>query len=194
MPAAPGHYAEGPEALIVSLASRGDRDAFAELVRRRQSWVRNLLRRFCGDANQADDLSQQVFLKAWRKIRQLRDANRFGTWLRQIAVNEWLQVRRRVDPLQGANDADDARLATFDSGNIAIDLDKALSTLPEPVALCIVLSYYERMTHEEIAAATGIKLGTVKSHIRRGSERLREALSAYVEPEPKRSLEGSEHD
>ena len=45
MPAAPGHYAEGPEALVVSLASKGDRDAFAELVRRRQSWIRNLMRR-----------------------------------------------------------------------------------------------------------------------------------------------------
>ena len=183
MPAAPGHYAQGPEALIVSLASRGDRDAFAELVRRRQSWLRNLLRRFCGDANLADDLSQQVFLKAWRKIRQLKDANRFGTWLRQIAVNEWLQARRRADPLEGADDVDNTPPATFDSGGIALDLDRALSILSYPVSLCIVLSYYERMTHEEIAALTGIKLGTVKSHIRRGSERLRDLLSAYVEPQ-----------
>ena len=190
MPAAPGHYAEGPEALIVSLASRGDREAFAELVRRRQSWVRNLMRRCCGDASQADDLSQQVFLQAWRKIRQLKDANRFGTWLRQIAVNEWLQVRRKNDPLRGASDEDDAALAVSPSGSVAIDLDRALSMLPGPVSLCIVLSYYERMTHDEIAELTGLKLGTVKSHIRRGSERLRALLSAYIEPQH----EEREHD
>ena len=187
MPAAPGHYAEGPEALIVSLASRGDRDAFAELVRRRQSWVRNLMRRCCGDVSLADDLSQQVFLQAWRRIRQLKDANRFGTWLRQIAVNEWLQWRRKKDPLRGAGDDEKVALANRESGSVAIDLDRALSTLPAPVSICIVLSYYERMTHEEIASVTGIKLGTVKSHIRRGSERLRELLSAYVESNPKES-------
>ncbi len=182
MPAAPGHYAEGPEALIVSLASRGDRDAFAELVRRRQSWVRNLMRRLSGDATLADDLSQQAFLQAWRRIRQLKEASRFGTWLRQIAVNEWLQYQRRNDPLRGAAGDDNTVSAIPDSGSVAIDLDQALATLPGPVSLCIVLSYYERMTHEEIATATGTKLGTVKSHIRRGSERLREMLSAYFEP------------
>lgn len=182
MPAATGHYAEGPEALIVSLASRGDREAFAELVRRRQSWVRNLMRRCCGNASQADDLSQQVFLQAWRKIRQLNDVSRFGSWLKQIAVNEWLQYRRRNDPLRGASPDDHVSLASTDKPNVAIDLDRALSTLPGPVSLCIVLSYYEQMTHDEIAALTGLKLGTVKSHIRRGSERLRELLAAYVEP------------
>lgn len=181
MPAAPGHYAEGPEALVVSLASRGDRDAFAELVRRRQTWLRNFMRRCCGDADRADDLSQQVFMQAWRRIRQLKDATRFGPWLRQIAVNEWLQLRRRNDPLQDASEEASATVAAHDSGNsIAIDLDRALSTLPRPVSLCIILSYYERMTHEEIAALTRIKLGTVKSHIRRGSERLREMLAAYI--------------
>ena len=187
MPAAPGHYAEGPEALIVSLASRGDREAFAELVRRRQSWVRNLMRRCCGDADQADDLSQQVFLQAWRKIRQLKDANRFGTWLRQIAVNEWLQLKRRKDPLRAVSDDESAALAVPASGSVALDLDRALSMLPGAVSLCIVLSYYERMTHDEIAELTGIKLGTVKSHIRRGGERLREMLSAYVDPRPEES-------
>ena len=148
------------------------------------------MRRCCGDANQADDLSQQVFLQAWRRIRQLNDANRFGTWLRQIAINEWLQYLRRNDPLRGADSDENVALATSDSGGVAIDLDRALSMLPGPVSLCIVLSYYERMTHDEIAALTGIKLGTVKSHIRRGSERLRELLSAYIESQD----EGLEHD
>ena len=179
MPAAPGHYAEGPEALVVSLAAKGDRDAFAELVRRRQSWIRNLMRRFGADANLADDLSQQVFLQAWRKIRQLKDAARFGSWLKQLAINECLQYYRKNDALRGAESEDDITMSQLDKTSIVLDLDRALAMLSGPVSLCIVLSYHERMSHSEIAQVTGMPLGTVKSHIQRGRERLRELLSAY---------------
>ncbi len=102
MPATPGYYAEGPEALVVSLASKGDEQAFAELVRRRQPWIRSLMRRCTGDAHLADDLSQQVFMQAWRKIRQLKEADKFGSWLKKMAINEWLQYRRKNDALRGA--------------------------------------------------------------------------------------------
>lgn len=174
-----GHYSKGPEALIASLAARGDRDAFAELVRRRQSWIRNLMRRCSGDAVLADDLGQQVFMQAWRRIRQLRDPGNFGPWLKQIAVNEWLQHLRKHDPLRNADDEDKITGFTVDRADIGFDLDTALATLPGPVSLCIVLSYYERMSHAEIAALTRMQLGTVKSHIRRGSERLKKLLAAY---------------
>lgn len=181
MPAIPGHYAAGPEALVVSLASSGDRDAFAELVRRRQSWIRNLMRRCCHDENLADDLSQQVFLQAWRKIRQLKDAGRFGSWLKQLAINEWLQYRRKNDVLRGAESEEGITMSQQDKTSVAMDLDQAIALLPDPVSLCIVLSYHARMSHAEIATLTDMQLGTVKSHIRRGSERLRELLSAYDE-------------
>ena len=72
-------------------------DAYTELVRRRQSWVRNLMRRCCGDETLADDLAQQVFLQVWRRIRQLREPTKFGSWLKRIAVNEWIQHQRRND-------------------------------------------------------------------------------------------------
>lgn len=174
-----GHYSKGPEALIASLAARGDREAFAELVRRRQSWLRNLMRRCSGDATLADDLGQQVFMQAWRRIRQLRDPGNFGPWLKQIAVNEWLQYLRRHDPLRDADDEGKIKGFIVDNTDIEFDLDKALATLPGHVGLCIVLSYYERMSHAEIAAITKLQLGTVKSHIRRGSERLKQVLAAY---------------
>ena len=181
MPASPGYYAEGPEALVVSLASKGDRDAFAELVRRRQSWIRNLMRRCCGDPSLADDLSQQVFLQAWRKIRQLKDPARFASWLKQLAINEWLQNRRKNDVLRGAASDEDITMSQQDQTSVAMDLDLAMAALPDPVRLCIILSYHARMSHTEIAEATDMQLGTVKSHIRRGSERLRELLVAYDE-------------
>lgn len=164
---------------MVSLAIRGDRDAFAELVRRRQTWVRVLLRRCCGDVALADDLSQQVFLKAWRKIRQLQDATRFGAWIKRMAINEWLQYARKNDALRHASsEADDPRVQV-DTTSVAMDLDTAMASLPGPVSLCIALSYHEQLTHNEIETLTGIPVGTVKSHIRRGSEKLRQRLAAY---------------
>ena len=182
MPDAPGYYSEGPEPLVVSLAARGDRDAFTELVRRRQHWVRNLMRRFSGDSVLADDLSQKVFLQVWRKIRQLKQPDRFGGWIKRIAVNEWIDHQRSSDTFRNREYNDATQTTEEPSTATAMDLDKALSTLPAAVRLCIVLSYHERMTHGEIAELTGIQLGTVKSHIRRGSRKLRELLSAYGEP------------
>ena len=68
-----------------------------------------------------------------------------------------------------------------DKISVAMDLDQAMAVLPDPVSLCVVLSYHARLSHAEIAQLTDMQLGTVKSHIRRGSERLRELLSAYDE-------------
>jgi RNA polymerase sigma factor (sigma-70 family) len=173
-----GFY-RSPEALIVEFAKKGDGDAFAELVKRRQSWIRNLMRRFCGDATLADDLAQQAFLQAWRTIGQLRRADRFGPWLKRLAVNVWLQHLRRNDALRDADEFDDDAVRR-DSPGIAMDLNRALAELSEPVRMCIVLSYHEGMTHGEIADLTEMPLGTVKSHIRRGTARLKVLLAAYA--------------
>ncbi len=181
LPSTPDYYATGAEALVVGLAQTGDRDAFSELVRRRQSWIRNLMRRFSGDASLADDLAQQVFLQAWRKLGSLRDRHRFGPWLKRMAVNTWLQYLRKSDALKDADAFEGDEGAHRDTPGVALDLDGALATLPAHARLCIVLSYNEGMTHPEIAAATGLPAGTVKSHIRRGTGRLQELLSAYAE-------------
>lgn len=175
----PSYYARSPEALLVGLARRGNRDAFEELVNRRQLWIRNLMRRCCGDATLADDLAQQVFLQAWRAIPRLQKTSRFAAWLKRLAINTWLQHLRKNDPLRYSDEPDDSMRASEDTTGVAVDLDQALSQLSHDVRLCIVLSYHEGMTHGEIADVTGIRLGTVKSHIRRGTHRLREQLSAY---------------
>ena len=174
---------KSPESVLVGLARSADRDAFAEIVNRRQDWIRNLMRRCCGDAVLADDLSQQVFLQAWRSIRQLNDARRFPGWLKRMAINTWLQHKRRNDPLRGASDHDPASPAVEQTPGIALDLDRALGTLPDDVRTCIVLGYHERMTHGEIADTTGLPLGTVKSHIRRGTTKLQAELADYIQPE-----------
>ena len=175
----PNLYSKSPEALLVGLARKGNREAFAELVDRRQLWIRNLMRRCCGDITLADDLAQQVFLQAWRAIPRLQKASRFGAWLKTTAINVWLQHLRKNDPLRNADEEDDKTRTHKDTTGVAMDLDGALAQLADDVRLCIVLAYHEGMTHDEIASVSGIPLGTVKSHIRRGTKRLRDKLSAY---------------
>lgn len=184
---APDLYAKSPEAILVGLSRNGQRDAFAELVSRRQTWIRNLMRRCSGNGTLANDLSQQVFMQAWRTIGQLQDADRFGPWLKRMAINVWLQHLRKNDALRGAEEHVDTDSVSEDTPGIAMDLDHALAMLPDDVRLCIVLGYHEQMTHNEIATFTDLPLGTIKSHIRRGTKQLRETLAAYAGPveEPK---------
>jgi len=175
------YYPKCPEPMIVGLARTGDRHAFAELVRRRQSSIRNLMRRFCGDATLADDLSQQVFVQAWLKIRKLKNAAAIGGWLKKVAISTWLQHVRKKDALRDASELDDTDVFHNAEQGVDMDLDLALSVLPEHVRLCIVLSYHEGMTHPEIAELLDMPLGTVKSHIVRGTDKLRQMLSPYKE-------------
>jgi RNA polymerase sigma-70 factor (ECF subfamily) len=171
-------YAECAEAFVVGLARAGDRDAYAELVRRYQSTIRNLMRRCCGNAALADDLAQQSFLQAWLNVSTLREIDAFGGWLRRLSVSIWLQYVRKRQLITDAPAPDDEP-SLEDLPDIGLDLDHALSALPPAVRLCIVLSYHEGMSHQEVAEATGIPLGTVKSHITRGSKRLQRMLLAY---------------
>jgi RNA polymerase sigma factor (sigma-70 family) len=173
--------AQAAEAAVVALAASGDREAFAELVRRRQSWLRNLLRRLCRDPALADDLAQQVLLQSWRALPRLKSVAAFGGWLRRLAVNAWLahlrSARREIaDPAAGQLAA--AELVVPPNGE-RLDLDRALARLAHDERLCVVLAYSEGLSHSEISAVTALPLGTVKSHVRRGAERLRTLLEAY---------------
>ncbi len=190
---------KAPEALVVALAKQGGQDAFAELVVRRQAWIRNLLRHLSGDAGLADDLAQQVFLNAWRDIKRLRDVQKFGGWLKRLAVNVWLKHQRKSGPLFQAQDIDDAAVDgssteaaepvktgdardVSESPDVAMDLERALSSLGVDARLCIVLHAQGGMSHQEICDVTELPLGTIKSHIRRGTQHLAQLLSAYAPP------------
>jgi RNA polymerase sigma-70 factor (ECF subfamily) len=176
------YYPDCPEAFLVSLARTGDRKAFAELVRRRQSSIRNMMRRCCNDYTLADDLTQQVFLKVWLGIRKLRKASAFSGWLKRVAVSVWLQHIRKKDALGGAGEMTGNEKPQHNTTGMVLDLDRALVKLQNPVRLCVVLSYHEGMSHGEIAKLTHMPLGTVKSHIRNGAQQLQQLLSAYGNP------------
>jgi RNA polymerase sigma-70 factor (ECF subfamily) len=139
------------------------------------------MRRCSGDITLADDLAQQVFLQAWRDIRKLKDPKRFGGWLKRLAINVWLQHLRKQDALADTTDSEDAPEPIEGQPGIAMDLDRALTTLSNPVRSCVVMAYHEGLSHAEIAELTQLPIGTVKSHIRRGSKRLQELLSDYKE-------------
>jgi RNA polymerase sigma factor (sigma-70 family) len=168
------------EASVVALAMAGDTAAFDELVRRRQAFVRSLLRRLSRNESLADDLAQQAFLQAWKSIAQLRSPGAFPGWLRRLAINGWLQHLRAQGPRRGP--LDDVHIeehsATVPVG-AQLDLDAALMRLAPAVRLCVVLAYHEGLSHSEISATTSIPLGTVKSHVTRGASQLRETLRDY---------------
>src|SRR5688572_15838767 len=87
------------EAAVVALASAGDEAAFDELVRRKQSSVRSLMRYLSRDASAAEDLAQQVFIEMWKSLRKLQATAAFSGWLRRVAVNVWLQHARKTDTM-----------------------------------------------------------------------------------------------
>lgn len=169
-------YHGAPESGLVVLARDGDEAAFEELVRRRQGAVRGLLRRLSGDPVLGDDLAQEAFLQAWRTLSQLRMPAAFGGWLRQITLNQWLQHARRVRIPTETLETHDVVSGRGTDPARRLDLDAALARLKPPERLCVVLAHGEGMTHSEIAHATGLPLGTVKSHVMRGSARIREWL------------------
>lgn len=172
-------YKGAAESVLVSLAMVGDTIAFNALVIRRQEIVRNFMRRLCNDAILADDLSQLVFLQAWQNISTLNSANAYGGWLKKLAVNVFLQHCRKKDLLTTNHESPLQEGHHRASVGKLIDLDAALIKLPPLMRLCVVLSYNEGMSHTEVSESTGIPLGTVKSHIKRGSLQLREWLSDY---------------
>ncbi len=152
--------------------------------------MRSLLRRLSRDPALADDLAQVTFIKAWRALPQLRSVAAFGAWLRRLAVNAWLEHRRAATAQVTTLDADEgaepaAPPAALDA---ALDLDRALVKLAPDERLCVVLAYHEGMSHGEISELTRMPLGTVKSHVKRGGERLRVLLAGYPAAEEPRHV------
>ncbi len=166
-------------ALVARVLATDDRRAFAALVLRYQSPIRTLLRRLCGgDHARADDLAQETFLRAHRRLSTWRGQARLGTWLHRIAWNAFLSEARRPpppvppprDPAPGVERAE-ARL----------DLERAFALLRDEERAALALAYGQDLTHEEAAAILGWPLGTLKTHVARGKERLRAALFPAAE-------------
>ena len=166
-----------PDELLTRRAAAGDNTAFGALVRQHQSKVRGFLRRLTrGNAALADDLAQETFIEAWRKIAQYRAEGSFSGWLSGIAWSRFLMDRRKrkEEPL---DDADET--PSFDPGPThaaKLDLEKAMARLAAPERAALTLCYALGHSHGEAAAILDLPLGTVKSHVLRGREKLQVML------------------
>lgn len=166
------------DTILVEEARRGSLRAFEALVRRHQPVVRGFLRRLTGDLSLADDLAQDVFVAAWRKLGSYEGRGAFRSWLCRIAYTHFLEDRR-------ASTARARHLAAIEPGRSvarssadnALDLDRAMAALTGVQRAAIALCYGEGLSHTEAAEVLGLPLGTVKSHVARGRERLMAALS-----------------
>lgn len=168
--------------LVARVLVEDDTHAYSELVRRHQSSVRGLLRQLTRpDFDLADDLAQESFLRAFRNIRTFRGEAKFSTWLYRIAYNVFKGEARRRKELVGIDEFD--REAQEDPGvaNPALrhDLTHALSQLPLHERSAVVLCCQNGLTHDEAARVLDIPLGTVKTNVLRGREKLKHALAAW---------------
>jgi len=176
------------EALIARVVVSDDRHAFGELVRRHQSAVRATLRKLSGNAALADDLAQETFLLAYRKLDQFRREARFSTWLYRIAYNVFLADARKTRelPLSEEAEFDDLAPACVRGGSVSrratlsVDLERAMSSLSPAERAAIVQCYHNDLSHEEAAVVLGCPVGTVKTHILRAKQKLKARLSAWA--------------
>ena len=141
----------------------------------------------------ADDLAQDTFVLAWRNLKSFRQEARFSTWLYRIATNCWLaDARKRKEELLGdraeqiADDEDatmphvNAMHADHARGtSLKMDLERAMAVLSDAERAAIVQCYHNDLTHEEAAYVLGCPVGTVKTHVLRGKQKLKAALAAY---------------
>ena len=170
---------------LAALAAAGDRGAFGELVRRHGGTVRALVRRMGADPALADDLAQDAFIVAFERMRDFRGEGSFAGWVRRIAARLYVKkVRRRLDAALNAGLDEAADLSGPGEGHAAdkIDLDGALQALSEPERLCVSLCCGAGLTHAEAAETLGAPVGTVKSHVKRGLEKLRRRMGVAAAP------------
>jgi RNA polymerase sigma-70 factor, ECF subfamily len=161
------------------VVAQHDSRAFGELVRRHQSQVRNFLRKLTRDFELADDLSQEAFVHAWDKLHTYAGSGSFIGWLLKVAYTTFLQSKRKASrygrALQAMEHATDTDAATHtDASHELGDLDRFLAVLTEEERAVMILSYACELSHREIGIATNLPVGTVKSIIFRGKEKIRE--------------------
>ncbi len=160
---------------VIERVLDGDAEAFNLLIRQWERPIYNFIVRMIGDRNEAMDLSQDCFMKAYRELRTLKDRDRFSSWLYRIAHNACLsQIRKNhgktwveLDPDWGAAESPlENRLA----------IEKALAQLPPDQREAVILKVFQSLKFEEIAAIQDAPISTVKSRLYMAFEKLRAIL------------------
>ena len=195
-----------PSPALVRRAQAGDRDALSTLVQSQQTYVYSIAMSLMRNPADAADMTQEAFIRLMRSLGTYRAETKFTTWLYRLVTNICLDgLRRRGRPVdsldepssgQGGEDAQTSgeRLADTDRWSqpeqelelreSATEVRAALGSLPAAQRLALTLHYFEDLRYEDIAEVMDLPLNTVKSHIRRGKERLALVLSNPVEEQP----------
>ena len=173
----------GPGPDDVARAASGDRRAFESLYRTHVNRVFALCVRMCGSRTRAEELTQDVFVRAWEKLPLFRGESAFSTWLHRLAVNVVLNARKveRRDGSRVEDSEEDDGIAVLPArgGYHAerMDLEAAIATLPPGARRVFVLHDVEGYKHEEIAEMLGVTSGGSKAQLHRARLLLREALN-----------------
>lgn len=182
---------EEHEAELVRRARAGDQQAFADLVLEHQQFVYNLALRSLNDSLEAEDISQEAFVRAWLALPNFRGQSRFRTWLYRIVTNLCYNRIPRLrselcalgdDPiLEIPAEAHSDPLAGLEAAERRAFLHRQIDALPESYRLLLSLRFQQDLSYAEIAEVVSMPIGTVKTGLFRARERLREALQAYEE-------------
>jgi len=181
---------------IVESAANGDIGSFEQIVLMYQDKVYSLSLKLTGSAQDAEDLAQEVFVKAYRHITSFRGDSDFGTWLHRIALNTWLNQKRKKQPsmafsLDEPIHSDDGEIkreipdlsqepeGVFLSLQMSEKLQRAVESLPKDQKATILLREVEEYTYEEIARMKDCSVGTVKSRLARARNALRISFNGY---------------
>lgn len=179
------------EQSLIRRAQKGDQDAFAALVDEHQRYVYNLAFRMLKDENEALDLTQETFVRAWTALPNFKGQSQLRTWLYRITTNlcynRLPNLRRSLNDL-GDDVMEDLPESSFDnpaheleSSETRDHLYKAIDALDTNYKLLITLRYQDELSYDQIASTLNLPLGTVKTGIFRAKEQLRKSLARLEE-------------
>ena len=180
--------------LLMQRIARDDHEAFQQLIERHQNMVVGTVAKMLGNASEAEDIAQQVFLRIWKSAKRYKPTAKFTTYLftitRNLVFNE-VRRRKRRNEVSSDEREEVAHQEIADSPEYRPDqelarqeltevVDKAIAALPEQQRMAVILRRYEQMPYEEIAEVLGISLSAVKSQLFRARTALRESLGSYL--------------
>ncbi len=183
---APRLSADPSDGALVAAALRGDGEAFAELVTRYERPVYHLAYRTLKDAEEARDITQESFLRAYRSLRSFRPSAKFSTWIFAIAYHACCDHLKRLRR-QSGNELPDHPDSAPGPEHQVIALDQAerlraaIDSLPEKYRSVITLYHLQGRQYDEIARVLDLPMGTVKTHLFRAKEQLRRILRGTIE-------------